>query len=150
MLEQVKTISEIIINITVIIAGIMALPPSVKYIKKLHEKKNDAVYCYLAQLLVYLRKMYFFLKENTDVINARFLPKGQRDNLPERIKKESWVKQNVPEQAKEFIEFLKRAPDQFPASNNWTSMYNDLIVFLIVSPTITGISEMNNIVQKMI
>ncbi len=127
-LENIEIISNIAVDFVVVLGGVLGF----LYLKKLKEKQVNAVFNYLTQLQVRLKKLYTIYVTYEDSIMEHFIPQTKRRE--EVDGKSSFIDQIVTEFAKNALEtlnFLSKSQEQMPASKDWTSKYEILIEFLV-------------------
>lgn len=127
ILSNVDNIVAIITDILVAIVGVYGI----RYLNKIKEKNYNATFGYYARLKVRLHMLNSILEENKRYILDRFIPEADRISVD--MAKEVTVKlaiEQLVENAKETLVFLKTSEEQMPASNNWFEKYGRLLEFL--------------------
>lgn len=127
-LGDVETISNIVVNIVVIIGGILGL----LYYRKLKEKQMNAAFSYLAQLQVRLKTLQTLYISYEKQIMKRFIPETKRREDADATS--SFINDIIDEFSKsalETLKFLQDSQEQMPASKEWIDKYDILIEFLL-------------------
>lgn len=127
-LGDVETISNIVVNIVVIIGGILGI----LYCRKLKEKQINAAFNYLAQLQVRLRTLQTLYNSYENQIMGRFIPETKRREDADATS--SFINDIIDEfsrNALETLKFLQNSQEQMPASKDWIDKYDVLIEFLL-------------------
>lgn len=128
VISDANNISEIIVNIVVVIGGIWGLA----YVGKLREKQRDATFSYLTRLSVHLQYFYEILNNYRDEIMDRFLPQGLRREIgANRAPIVEGAIKHMAENAKETLNFLMNQDNQMPAQKGWAENLNIFVKFLI-------------------
>lgn len=129
-LTTTSTVSDIIVNVVVIIGGIMGL----NYVKKLREKQKESTFNYLTKLNVRLKYFEITVEEFAYDIKTRLVPKRlRRDTSAEKILTVTNMFTQLTKNAEETLKFLKNENDQMPATRGWVDCFNTFIEFLVDS-----------------
>lgn len=126
--SDVETISNIVVNIVVILGGILGL----LYYRKLKEKQMNAAFNYLTQLQVRLKTLQTLYISYENQIMERFIPETKRREDADAIS--SFINEIIVEfsaNALETLNFLQKSQEQMPASKDWLVKYEILIEFLL-------------------
>ena len=126
--SDVETISNICVNIIVILGGLLGL----LYYRKLKEKQMNAAFSYLTQLQVRLKTLQTLYISYEDQLMERFIPETKRREDADAIS--SFINEIVDEfstNALETLKFLQESQEQMPASKDWIEKYEKLIEFLL-------------------
>lgn len=128
VLNNINTLSNIIVNIIVILGGILGL----NYIKKMREKQIDSTFSYLTRLNVRLKYFQELLINFRDEIMDRFLPEDcRREVSADRVSLVANMIDQLSKNAKETLEFLRNEDNQIPAQEGWIDNFNSFIEFLL-------------------
>ena len=126
--SNVETISNIVVNIVVVLGGILGL----LYYRKLKEKQMNAAFSYLTQLQVRLKTLQTLYISYENQIMERFIPETKRREDADATS--SFINEIIDEfsrNALETLKFLQDSQEQMPASKDWIDKYELLIEFLL-------------------
>lgn len=129
VLIYTSTFSDIIVNFIVIIGGVLGL----SYIKRMREKQSDATFSYLMRLNIRLKYFKIIFEKYRDNIMGRFYPETyRREPSVERMNLVEETIQDLSQQAKETLDFLRNEDNQLPAKKGWVENINQFIELLII------------------
>ena len=114
-------------SLLIIIAGVYGI----KYINKIKEKNNNAIFGYYTRLKVRLHIIKTVLEEYKMPFLDRLIPQSERSDIePSKQGTVNLAIENLIENAKETLNFLKNSEEQMPASITWSDNYCTLLEFL--------------------
>ena len=117
------------------VLAILASFSAVSYVSKLHQRQNDAIFTFLAQMHVRLQYIKLTLDKIDDISFFSCLTRGAFNDESTELSYQ--MLQNLEQWSKETLSFLSTAENQYPPNNGWLENLNDFVDLLTVCENLT-------------
>ena len=135
-LDNISTIASITGSLSLFIAALLGL----SFFAELREKRNEAVFSYLARLRTLLNFMLIILEK--DHVGVLGYLKIGTNPAPQEVRRDAELRKSLVEYAKQIIQLLSETESQYPPEGeSWSHYLNSLYKLLFVCQYMDTIQE---------